>query len=99
MENQTKEGMLQYISESIEKYGSFYIGELGLEGEPIVGRIGDYAALANTFYGTSCVCELWFCGDDEPTLSEVFVDYSSMDISYLENVKTAVDRWVEIKTK
>jgi len=99
MENQTKEGMLKYISDSIQKYGNFYTSELRLEGEPIVGGVGKLMVLGNYFYKTYCICEVWLSGGDEPILKGLAVLYEDVDIPYLENVKTAVDRWVEVKTK
>ncbi len=106
MEDQTKEEMLRYISDSIQKYSSFDISELGLDGEPIVGEIGSVKGSAHTFYHDRCVCDVFKqysrkgVVDSSKLLSEnIELLYSSMDILYLENVKTAVDRWVEIKSK
>jgi hypothetical protein len=94
-----KSELITYISSNIEKYGNFHISELGLEDEPVVGRFGDLIALGYSFFNSQCTCLLKFVGDKDYFSSDLFARYSSMDISYLENVKTVVDRWVEIKSK
>lgn len=91
--------ILKYISDNIKKYSSFYIGELDLQGEPIVGGVGKLMVLANTFYETYCICEVWLSGDDQALVEDLTIYYEEIDIAYLQNVKTAVNRWVEIKSK
>lgn len=95
----SKDETLKYISDAIKKYGDFHIGALGLEGEPIIGGVGPVMVLANTFYSDYCICETWMSHGDEPLSEEVTVRYEDIEMSYLENVKTAIDRWVEIKSK